>query len=476
MGATPLPANEAAFSLDEVLAATGGVVVQRGAERARCVSTNTRGMAPGALFVALRGAVHDAHDHVAAAAAAGAQIVLVEREVAAPAGLTVVRVSSTMRALADLAELHSRRWHALGGRTMVGITGSAGKTTTRVAVAAVARALFPGEVVPTRGNLNNRIGVPMMIFSLGAAQRVAVLELGTSEPGEIAELARMTRSDVGVLTLIAAAHLEGLGSIEGVAEEKAALYRALAPDGLAVANADDARVVGLLALTPAARRARYGRAAGADACLIGRAPRGMDRAEVTLRCAAGEVTFETPLVGEAGALACAAAVAIAEGAWGARLSGPELTRAFAGIDTSEGAARLVAHTFASGLAVLDDAYNANPASMVASIRAAAEMAQAMGRPLVLVLGQMHELGPEALEGHRAVGQAAAESGARLVVSFGAAEARGLCQGTAATFVGSLDEAVALACARVEPGDLVLVKGSRASGAERVVAALAARHG
>ncbi len=476
--ATRLPANQAAFTLDELLAATGGVLAARGeAEGTTCVSTNTRELQHGAAFVALRGQVHDAHAFVADAAAAGAPLAIVEREVEAPREMTVVRVPSTLRALADLARAHVARWHGLGGRTVVGITGSAGKTTTRVAAAAIVHRLFPGQTVATRGNLNNRIGVPMMLFSLRHEHRVAVLELGTSEPGEIAELCRMAQPDVGILTLIAPAHLDGLGSIDGVAREKGDLYRALPRGGIAVGNGDDARVRELLDGAEVARHVSYGWSPDAGLRLEDRTPLGMTHSRVAVVRRDGRRSmFDTPLVGEAGALACAAAIAAIEAACGVELEGEWLTAAFREVDVGEGAQRLVPHELASGLALIDDTYNANPASMAASIRAAAEMAEVMGRRLVLVLGEMRELGGEAAAGHDRVGQLAAESGARLVVAVGGGQAWRMAKaagdaGLDVLSLPSVDEALPAIAGAVLDSDLVLVKSSRSVGTDRIVVAL-----
>jgi UDP-N-acetylmuramoyl-tripeptide--D-alanyl-D-alanine ligase len=479
--ATTLPTNHAAFTVRELADSTAGeLVTQGGGDRTTCVSTDTRTLEPGAVFVALSGATHDGHAHVAEAAARGAAAVIVERGVSAPAGLSVIRVESTMRALADLARAHVARWRAhagfADGRKVLGVTGSAGKTTTRVALAALLQRLFPGEVVATRGNLNNRIGVPMMLFSLGPEHRVAVLELGTSEPGEIAELCRMAQPDVGVLTLIAAAHLEGLGSIEGVAFEKAALARALPDDGLLVGNGDDARVRAALDQTGLARKLTYGRSAPLDVRIVERTPVGMTSSRVTLVRGDGrQSTFATPLVGEAGALACAAAVATVEEAFSVALDGDWLTEAFAQAPLGEGAQRLVPIELADGLAVLDDTYNANPASMSASIRAAAEMARAMGRGLVLVLGEMRELGTEAARAHEDVGRVAGESGARLVFAVGGGEtrriadaARGIEGVGEVLAMGSVEEGLPLIRERLLGSDLVLVKSSRSAGTDRVV--------
>jgi len=485
--ATPIPANQARFTLAEILAATGGELFRGDVAAVRAVSTDTRAITPGACFVALRGEVHDGHAHLAAALDRGATLAIVEREVDAPAGLAIVRVRDTLAALGDLARAHTRRWRALGGRrAVVGITGSAGKTTTRVAVSALLDRLFPGEIHGTSGNLNNRVGVPVVLLGLTPQHRVAVVEMGMNVPGEIAELCRIAEPDAGVITLIAAAHTEGLGSIDAVAAEKGALSLALRTDGVALGNGDDARVRAQIERSPAARRCLYGRAEDAAVRIAAREPVGMTGSRVTLdragssRGGGAPITFDTPLLGEAGALASAAAVAVAEIALGARVSAELCAEAFARADVGAGAGRLVPRVFASGLAVIDDTYNANPASTCASIRAAAEIARATGRRLVLVLGEMKELGAESASGHDEVGRAAAASGAAEVFAVGGGDgpriaARTVEGGTRAAHADRVDDVAALVKLAAGANDLVLVKGSRSIGTERVVAALAADH-
>jgi UDP-N-acetylmuramoyl-tripeptide--D-alanyl-D-alanine ligase len=308
---------------------------------------------------------------------------------------------------------------------------------------------------------------------------VAVIEMGMNQPGEIAELCRIAEPDVGVLTLVAAAHTEGLGSIEGVAAEKGSLFRALAPGGLAIGNGDDRRVCESVAASPARRRCLYGHAEGADVRITAREPLGMHSSRVTIERPGGALTFDTPLLGEAGALACAAAVAIAEIGLGARVDAALCAEAFARADVGAGAGRLVPRVLPGDLAVIDDTYNANPASTCASIRAAAEIARATGRRLILVLGEMKELGAESLPGHEDVGRAAAASGAAEVFAVGGGEAphiaaRAAEGGVPVVHVKHVEDAGVLVCRAARPGDLVLVKGSRSIGTERVVAMLAER--
>ena len=476
--ATPLPPNRASFTLAEILAATGGELARAGADRVTAISTDTRAITSGACFVALRGEVHDGHAHLAAAAAKGATLAIVDRDVEAPAGLAIVRVRDTLIALGDLARAHARRWRgSSAARRVVAITGSAGKTTTRIAVTALLGAVMdPGAILSATGNLNNRVGVPMVLLGLEPRHEVAVIEMGMNQPGEIAELSRIAEPEIGVVTLIAAAHTEGLGSIAAVAEEKGALYRALPVDGWAFGNADDPRVNAELARSPASQKRRHGRAEGADHRILAREPVGMTSSRVNLNGA----SFTTPLLGEAGALACAAAVAVVTDAFGARPSEALCTEAFARADVGAGAGRLVPRVFPSGLAVIDDTYNANPASTVASIIAAAEIARATGRRLILVLGEMKELGPESARGHDEVGRAAAESGAHAVFAVGGGHSaqialRVALTGKQAAHCGRVEDTADLVKRAARPGDLVLVKGSRSIGTERVVRALADEH-
>jgi len=482
---TPIPQNRAYFQAGELLIATEGELVDGSVLRMGAlsgVSTDTRTLEPGALFVALRGETFDGHDHLQAAAKAGARAALVERDVQAPEGLYLIRVRSTLDALGRLAKKHVANWRARGGeRRIVGVTGSAGKTTTRVAISALLEQLRPGEVLATRGNLNNRVGLPMVLLGLEEKHRLAVVEMGMNQPGEIEALASVAEADVGVVTLVAAAHVEGVGSIEGVAHEKGALFRALSPEGIAIANGDDPRVFAEMMRSPARRRLRYGTAEGADIRVVERKPEGLSLSRVTLERPDGSRTsFKTPLIGEAGALACAAAVAVAESRLGVRVSGETVEAAFARADVGGGGGRLVPRLLGGDVAVIDDSYNANPASSCASIRTAAELARASGRRLVLVLGAMFELGHESERGHDEVGRAAAASGAAEVFAVHG-DARRIsdlasASGLPARFYATSAEAAPAVVASVRPGDLLLVKGSRGVGTERVVRALVEARG
>ncbi|MEZ4297286.1 MAG: Mur ligase family protein [Polyangiaceae bacterium] len=183
-------------------------------------------------------------------------------------------------------------------RWTLAITGSAGKTTTRVATQALLETLHPGEVHATKGNLNNLVGAPMVLFGLRPEHRYAVIEIGMSVPGEIEALARIVEPDAGLVTLVAAAHVEALGSIEGVAHEKGALYRALGKDGVALGNADNAHVRAQIETSPAAKKSLYGAHESADVRIVARGPKGLSASQLHLRVRESDIRFSTPLLGK----------------------------------------------------------------------------------------------------------------------------------------------------------------------------------
>jgi UDP-N-acetylmuramoyl-tripeptide--D-alanyl-D-alanine ligase len=489
--ATPLPPNDARFELSEVLAATGGALSGRVNDAALCVcgiATDTRALLPGQAFVALRGERFDGHDWLPQAAEAGAALAIVERDVPAHAGMTLLRVRSTLGALGALGARHLARWRARDPRRrVVAVTGSAGKTTTRRATARLLEALAPGEVHQSRGNLNNLVGVPMTLLALSERHRLAVLELGTSRQGEIPTLARMVRPNVALLTLVANAHAEGLGDLDAIAAEKAALFAELAEGdapSVAVGNVDDARVRAALDRSRSARRVGYGFGPAAAYRIVARRPLSAMRAEVAIERpeGGGLVTLELGLIGEAGALAAAAALAVAE-ALGGPMPEAVAARALAteGEDPGElgPGGRLRSRELASGLVLIDDSYNSNPASCRASVAAAAEVARLLGRRLVLVLGEMRELGAESEAAHREMADVALGHGAAWLLGIGAqaerAVERARAHGLEARFAESSERAAALAVAEVRPSDVVLVKGSRGVATEVVVGALTRAH-
>jgi UDP-N-acetylmuramoyl-tripeptide--D-alanyl-D-alanine ligase len=464
--------------VEEIARATGGRVVKDG-KPSFGVFTDSRAVTRGSAFVALAGDKFDGHAFLDQAASLGARTLVVSRDTEV-GDAAIVRVADTRRALGAMARLHRTRWGSSGARSLVAITGSAGKTTTKTVLAKMLDAVAPGAVHASAGNLNNDIGVPMTLLGLESAHKYAVVEVGTNARGEIENLASIALPDVGVLTLVAAAHTEGLGTVEDVAHEKGALFAGLSAKGLAVANADDVLAKGELARSTGAHVRTYGFSAGTDYRIALRSPLGTRGSRLRIeRGAGGAVETDSPLLGDAGALAVAASLAVVEWLTGRALGEDELAAALSGI-AAGGDGRLAPLALDDGTLVVDDSYNANPASMRSSITVAAELALQEKRRLVLVLGEMRELGALSASEHEALGRFAAAQKAAHVIAIGG-DARLVADevtraGRAATFAPDAERALPVAAAEVAAGDLVLVKGSRSIATEKVVKALVERSG
>ena len=466
-----LPENRARFTLGEVAAATSGVLSPATAAEREVlgVQTDSRAALAGKLFVALSGERFDGHTFVSDAVKTGAAALLVEREVPDP-GVPVVRVPSTLAALGALAGAHRGRF---AGR-LVGIAGSAGKTTTRSAVGALLELVAPGAVHQTHGNLNNAIGVPLVLLGLEAEHRFAVVEIGTNAPGEVALLTAMAAPDAGVLTLIGIEHSEGLGDLDGIEREEGALFAGLLAGGIALGNADDVRVARQLERAPGARRVRYGFAETAEIRCLARSTDAL-RQRLTIAVAGRRLELELSLLGDAGVYAALAAVAVTH-ALGLEL--PDAPSISLALSRAGEPGRLEVHELADGTVVLDDAYNSNPASALASLKTAAELARERRARLVVVLGEMRELGALSAREHTRVGEAVGQSGAaELVAVSGDARlfvAAAKSAGIAGEFAVDAEAALAAVRGRLRPGDVVLVKASRGVRCERVVAGLVGR--
>jgi UDP-N-acetylmuramoyl-tripeptide--D-alanyl-D-alanine ligase len=498
--AAALPTNRAPFTLAEVLAATGGRLVRDGvaAEKAgglgrapsglgtSCVgvSTDTRTLAEGQAFVALVGPRFDGHDHLETAARAGASILVVSREAHVLPGPAIVRVDDGVKALGDLARAHRRRWarsrSAKSRRWVVAITGSAGKTTTRrVATRLLAASGF--SVHATAENLNNQIGVPLTLLGLDDGHDIAVVEIGTNLRGEIATNTAVAEPDVGVLTLVADAHGEGLGSAWAIAVEKGDLLAALPRDGIAIANGDDARSTAQLLRSPASTWVTYGEDPSCDVALVARQVRGAAGQHLSLRILGRHpvvrplLDVDVALLGKAGVSAVLAAAAIVDAVSAVGCPTSEVASAALSDPSIREPGRLSPVVVDGGMIVIDDSYNANPASMIASVDAAREVARAEERSLVLVLGEMYELGAESEALHERVGRVAALARPREMICVKGEAVRyheaAKRYAVPSTLVADADAAIAEAKRRVGRGDVVLVKGSNGVGLARVAAAL-----
>ncbi len=418
------------------------------------VSTDSRTLEKGQLFVAIAGERHDGHDHVAAAAARGAAGAIVARRM--DVELPQIVVADTLHALGDLASAV----RAQRDVTVIGITGSNGKTSVKTMTARILAR--HGKTHANSGSFNNEIGLPLTLLSMPQDALFAVLEMGAGKPGDIAYLAGIARPRVGLVNNIGPAHLERMHTLEGIAETKGAMYQALPADGVAVINADDAFAMYFAGLAGSRRKLLFGLDApadvhAADIVLDAQASR------FTLRTPVGSAEVRLPLPGRhnvANALA-AAALALAVEA--------PLDDIVAGLQEAESVqGRLLRHASPQGWILFDDSYNANPGSALAAVET---LALQPGERW-LVLGDMGELGSDAAALHARIGQAAREQGIVRVYTVGklaanAAEAFGK---HARTFA---DQTALIATLRQElhAGVSALVKGSHASHMERVVEAL-----
>jgi UDP-N-acetylmuramoyl-tripeptide--D-alanyl-D-alanine ligase len=456
------------ITLDELLQAVNGRLLgPTSVTSFSGASVDSRRVRPGTLFVALPGERTDGHLHVADAARAGASAILVDREVAVPAGqdVAVVRVADTLLALQELAARHRAR-HAV---RVVGITGSTGKTVAKEIVADVVSRAF--VTLRNEGNLNSETGLPMTLLHLEAEHEVAVLEMSMYTVGEIARLAEIARPEVGIVLAVHPTHLERAGSIERIAQAKSELPRALPSDGLAVLNADDPRVLAMREVTSAPVRT-FGLGATADVRADDVTSHGLAGTEFTLQApwAARRVRSGTPgrhLVPHA-----LAAIAVAE--W---LGVPPDDVDAALAAGSRAAHRMALGETASGATLVDDTYNASPVSVAAALQFLAETPVAAGGRRIAVLGDMLELGPDEERLHREIGTLASRTVDQLVAV--GPRGRWIAEAARAGGIPVAEAEDAAAAAEIveaelapRPGDVVLLKASRGIALDRAVEVLA----
>lgn len=446
----------------ELAAAVGGVIVGSADAVATSFAIDSRVLEPGACFVALRGE-RDGHDFVADAFGRGARIALVGREVEHPPGTALVVVEEPLEALARAAAHARTGWADV---TVVAITGSVGKTSTKdLTTAALAGAR---RVHASPGSFNNEAGLPLTLLHAPAGTEVVVAEMGARFPGNIADLCVVARPSVGVVTRIGLAHPEHLGGRDGILKTKGELVEALPAAGTAVLNADDEATPALAART-AARVLTVGTQPAADVRVRDLTLDADLRPRFALDSPWGglEVTLAVRGAHQAQNAAMAATVALALGV------APESVGAGLG-EATTATWRMELVTTASGIVVLNDAYNANPDSMRAALRSLGDLPGPRRR--VAVLGDMLELGAHTEAEHAALADVAVAVGVDLLVAVGphsavtAAHAERV--GIVALHAADRDEARALVEQHVRPGDAVLVKASRGIGLEAVAEAIA----
>ena len=422
------------------------------------VATDSRTLLPGSLFVALRGPNFDGREFVAAAAARGAIGAVVEGAV--PHALPQVVVADALQTLQTLGQA----WRAQFNLALVGVAGSNGKTTAKEMTAAILSRM--GVCMATHGNLNNHIGVPVTLMRLEASHRSAVVEMGANRIGDVAELVRLARPTVGLITNAGAEHLEGFGNLDGVAQGEGEMVSCLDAGATAIINADDAYAGYWRRVATAGRVVTFG--IHADADFMAKNPqqaieRGEFATRFTLICPLGErsVTLKAGGMHNVGnALAAAAAAAAAGASLDEIVSGLGDFRAVAG--------RLQLKAGSRGSWIIDDSYNANPSS----VRAGLEVLRALPGTTWLVLGDMAELGEYAEDSHAHMGAYARDCGIKRLFAVGAQSSRAVeTFGSGGEWFADADSLTRRLQAELAPGVTVLIKGSRVNRLERVAQAL-----
>ena len=457
-----------AFTVEDIVRGTRGALLSGDLGIAVSgMSIDSRTLSVGEAFFAIRGDRLDGHAFLRDAVGRGAGCLVVDAVPdELPAGVPLVLVDDTTVALGRLGAWHRARFTI----PVAAVTGSNGKTTTKELMAGVLGAL--GPVLKPESSFNNQWGLPLTLLKLTAEHRAAELELGTNKPGEIAALAALARPTVAAVTTVSSAHTEFLGSLDRIQEEKAALVRAIGPDGAVVLNADDPRVLAMRASSQA-RVWTYSAHGSADVRAAGAVDERPGGIAFTLETPDGRQPVQLAFAGRHNVTNALAAAGV-----GAAL-GLGIQAIARGLAAARPAKGRCVWRSAGSLAILDDTYNANPVSVRAALETLA--ASAGVRRRVVVLGDMLELGPITEGAHREMGAAVAASGAAEFVGLGkasriavdAAREAGLTESHhAATF----EDTVAHLLKRLGPGDAVLVKGSRGMRMERVVDALIARFG
>ena len=446
------------FTLDEILECTGGMLLTGRGGRCRVsgVSTDTRTIRPNQLFIAIKGENFDGHDFLFKAVKLGATMLLVSRaDAPRPRGAVIVLVKDTVDALGAVARHHRLRFPI----PLIAITGSAGKTSTKELVAAVLRRKY--RVLFNKGTFNNQIGVPSTLLKLTRRHEMAVVELGTNHPGEIAWLARHACPTVAVFTNVGASHLEGLGSLAGVYKEKAALLAFLPDNGGVILNADDLYWRKLLGRRSSRKMVSYGMHAKADIRALSVIP---GPAGLHFRNGHGH-HFSVKSFSPGGVYNALAAIACG------RFFGVPEGQIVDAVRSTRPAKGRQCSFKAGGVTVIDDTYNANPVSYMNAL----QLFHAPRRgKAILVAGDMLELGASSDALHADVGKAAAAAGVDVLLTYGRGAkligeaSRRIRPRSEWRHAGDQDALTAALKKILRPGDVLLVKGSRGMRMEKVV--------
>lgn len=443
------------LTVEEILSTTGGKLLSGKSEGTiTSISTDTRSLKQGDFYVALKGANFDGHVFVMDAIKKGSSGVLVSDKMAVTSGLTAIQVSNTEKALGDMAQAWRKKFFI----PVVGLTGSSGKTTTKDMLTACLQEV--GPVCATQGNLNNLIGLPKTIFTLEAKHRYAVWEMGMNAFGEIARLTEIAGPTIGLITNVGLAHLEGVGSLSGVAKAKGELFEGLASQAVAIVNADDAEIRKLIVHGP---QISFGRTQPADV-QVQKIKYTADGSVVQMKMGQGVVEFQTPLTADYQVDNFAACVAVCEA-----LQIPAEKIQMGIQKFSSGKMRGERIDLAKGITVINDTYNANPTAMRVALEALANSYP--NRRKIAVLGEMWELGDKSDDYHAQVGEDVAKAGIKELFIFGEKAEPMKKSFPQARHYLKMDELIADLQASLKSGDVLLVKGSRGARMERVVESL-----
>jgi UDP-N-acetylmuramoyl-tripeptide--D-alanyl-D-alanine ligase len=438
------------------LTSTGGTFPPE--EVAHGYSIDSRTVGPGELFFAVKGERLDGHDFVPAALEKGAVAAVVRKDQRHrfPGGTRLLAVEDTLSALQTLATAVRRLW----GKPLIGVTGSAGKTTTKEAIAHVLASKF--HVLKSEGNFNNHFGLPLMLLRLEPEHDLAVIEMGMSHAGEIRALAKIAQPDTGVVTNVAPVHLEFFDSLAGIARAKYELIESLPSSGAAVLNADD-EYVSQFGRDFKGRVIKYGTAPGADVRAQNVQSRGAEGSEFDIFIAGTHEHARLPLVGDHNVLNALAAVSVAI------TQGIKIADAIAALSTIKPAEKRGQVLQLGNITVVNDCYNSNPKALMAMVDALSGM---KAKRRIVVAGEMLELGPAGEELHRDSGRHIAEKNIDVLIGV-----RGLAQsmvdaarqaGIRSRFVATPEEAGEWLANETQQGDVVLLKASRGVKLERAL--------
>ncbi len=446
----------------DVIEACGGELLSGDLDtRITGVSTDTRKIGPGDLFVALTGESSDGHKFLADALSRGASGVVVSRKV--EARQLAIRVDDTLAALGELAAFYRSKFQPV----VIGVTGSVGKTTTKEMIAAVVAAR--GPVLKNAGNFNNEIGLPLTLFELSARHKTAVVEMAMRGAGQIAYLANIAKPSIGVITNIHMTHIELLGSMDAIADAKGELLDYLPSDGAAVLNADDAYFE-YLTRRANARVISFGEGPRADVKAISAGLDSKGCCAFQVQTPRGSFDVRIPVPGEHNIKDALAAIAVGEVL---EIDHEYMRDALAKFTAPEKRSNVIPTR--RGFVIIDDTYNASPASVHSALKT---LAMIEGGRKIAVLGDMLELGDHAIDAHMEIGRAVKDSGVDMLVAVGelaklisrAAIDAGLPVESVLEFEDSWQAAHEVP-SKIRERDVVLVKGSRSMKMERVVEGL-----